>query len=354
MILENIIVASFFIATAFLFPVIACITGAVKKRKVIKPMEYVPPPGASPVDFLIQYYGASAEPREIFNPLMLYWAERGFITVEEDCKRGLKLTKIKDLERPKSKDGFNPDTFEIENKLFETLFKDGDDVFYTLAAQGKFKSDYESIMSDCKKQAKKITDGKSRKIKIASLIVSFATLLIIVAVVGIATENKGVIICIFPCAAILMAKLAFGLSDRDGGIPKGSSARFMLVPFFCMFGGVPMAAGFMFLPVSAAAVLLSAILFCAVTVFFVSEKIDIRDGAQLKFYARICGFKQFLLLAEKSKLEMLVEEDPRYFYNILPYCYVLDITEKLKPKFDRIALDGPAWYLGELRETLMF
>lgn len=115
-----------------------------------------------------------------------------------------------------------------------------------------------------------------------------------------------------------------------------------------------MAAGFMFLPVSAAAVLLSAILFCAVTVFFVSEKIDIRDGAQLKFYARICGFKQFLLLAEKSKLEMLVEEDPRYFYNILPYCYVLDITEKLKPKFDRIALDGPAWYLGELRETLMF
>ena len=84
------------------------------------------------------------------------------------------------------------------------------------------------------------------------------------------------------------------------------------------------------------------------------EKIDIREGAQLKFYARICGFKQFLLLAEKSKLEMLVEQDPRYFYNILPYCYVLDITEKLKPKFDRIALDGPAWYLGELRETLMF
>ena len=354
MILENIIVASVIIASAFGFPVIACIIGAVKKRKVVKPLEYVPPRGASPIDVLIRYYGASAEPREIFNPLMLYWAERGFITIEEDCKRGLKLTKIKDLERPKSNDGFDSDTFAIESRLFGNLFKGGNDVFYTLAAQEKFKSGYENIMSDCKKQAKKVTERKSGKIKIASLIVSFATLFTIVALVGIATENKAVIVCAFPCVAIAMAKFALGSAFSDDGIPKGSSARFLLVPFFCMTGGVPTVIVFMLLPVSAAVILSVAIFCCVVTVFFISEKIDIRDGEQLKFYARICGFKQFLLLAEKSRLEMLVEEDPRYYYNILPYCYILNITEKLKSKFDGIALDGPAWYLGELRETLMF
>ncbi len=349
-----IITSSIIIGSAFIFPVIACIYGEVKKKKVIKPMEYVPPRGASPIDFMIEYYGASASPREIFNPLMLYWAERGFITIEEDCKRGLKLTKIKDLERPESDDGFNPDTFEIEAGLFGKIFNGGDEVFYTLAAGASFKTAYEDIISDCKKQAKKVTEKKTKNLKIASLIVSFAMLLAVVVLFGIATRNNGVIICVFPCAAIAMAKLAFGLSDNDGGIQKGSAIRFMLVPFFVMVGGVPMVAEFMFLPVSAAAVLISAILFCAVTVFFVSEKIDIRDDAQLKFYARICGFKQFLLLAEKSKLETLVEEDPRYYYNILPYCYILNITEKLKAKFDSIALDGPAWYLGELRETLMF
>ena len=249
MILENIIVASVIIASAFGFPVIACIIGAVKKRKVVKPLEYVPPRGASPIDVLIRYYGASAEPREIFNPLMLYWAERGFITIEEDCKRGLKLTKIKDLERPKSNDGFDSDTFEIESRLFGNLFKGGNDVFYTLAAQEKFKSGYENIMSDCKKQAKKVTERKSGKIKIASLIVSFATLFTIVALVGIATENKAVIVCAFPCVAIAMAKFALGSAFSDDGIPKGSSARFLLVPFFCMTGGVPTVIVFMLLPV---------------------------------------------------------------------------------------------------------
>ena len=42
-----------------------------------------------------------------------------------------------------------------------------------------------------------------------------------------------------------------------------------------------------------------------------------------------------------------------HFYEILPYCYILGITEKLKKKFDRIIMDGPGWYLGELRDILM-
>ena len=53
-------------------------------------------------------------------------------------------------------------------------------------------------------------------------------------------------------------------------------------------------------------------------------------------------------------METLIEDNPDYWFDILPYCYVLKITEKLKPKFDRIAMDGPSWYLGELRDTLMF
>ena len=52
-------------------------------------------------------------------------------------------------------------------------------------------------------------------------------------------------------------------------------------------------------------------------------------------------------------MELLVEDNPEYFYEILPYCYILGITEKLKKKFDRIIMDGPGWYLGELRDILM-
>lgn len=36
----------------------------------------------------------------------------------------------------------------------------------------------------------------------------------------------------------------------------------------------------------------------------------------------------FLETAEKEKLEQLVFEDPKYFYNILPYAYVLGVSDK--------------------------
>lgn len=44
--------------------------------------------------------------------------------------------------------------------------------------------------------------------------------------------------------------------------------------------------------------------------------------------AKVLGFKNYLNTAEKNKLEQLVDNDPNYFYNILPYTYVLDISKK--------------------------
>ena len=52
--------------------------------------------------------------------------------------------------------------------------------------------------------------------------------------------------------------------------------------------------------------------------------------------AKVKGFRQFLITAEKSRLEALVEEDPKYFYNILPYTYVMNISKKWIKKFEEI------------------
>ena len=39
-------------------------------------------------------------------------------------------------------------------------------------------------------------------------------------------------------------------------------------------------------------------------------------------------FKEFLEKVEKEKLEELVFQDPNYFYNILPFTYVLEVSDK--------------------------
>ncbi len=54
--------------------------------------------------------------------------------------------------------------------------------------------------------------------------------------------------------------------------------------------------------------------------------------------ARIKGFRDFLVTAEKDKLEALVEKNPHYFYDILPYTYVLNISKKWVNKFENIKM----------------
>ena len=52
--------------------------------------------------------------------------------------------------------------------------------------------------------------------------------------------------------------------------------------------------------------------------------------------SKINGFKKYIELAEKSQIEMLVEKNPNYFYDILPYAYVLGVSKKWIEKFENI------------------
>ena len=74
-----------------------------------------------------------------------------------------------------------------------------------------------------------------------------------------------------------------------------------------------------------------------------NEKTD--DG--LKLYGRILGFKNFIKTAEKERLEMLVEQNPQYFYDLLPYAYVLGVTDVWIKNFERIMMPAPNWYHGD-------
>jgi len=66
-------------------------------------------------------------------------------------------------------------------------------------------------------------------------------------------------------------------------------------------------------------------------------------------YARgLClGFKMFLVAAEKQRLEMLLKENPEYYYNILPYAQVLGASKIWQGKFDRLIISPSSWFMGE-------
>lgn len=337
------VVSGVLMAAALIFGIVGVAYGMVQKRRATRPVEYYPPRGFSPVDLMAKYYGKRAKAHDLFNPMALYWAERGFVTIEEDCKRGLKLTKLKPLTMAK---GQNPRSYSIEKKFFDNLFQRGD-VFYTLAAKSDAKEEYGRFESSCEKLAANVCVKKSNVLGTAIFIAAVLMLIAVTVTVGVAVGGGIAFVMLFPIIAVVALRL-FTIKVRDEG-----AIGLVKWPFFAIWGGLPLMGAIFGTGVygSVLAVATAVAMICA---FLLSGAVDVRSKSDVEIYGRIDSFKRFLIEAEVDKLEMLVEEDPEYFYDILPYCYILKITEKLKPKFDRMNLDGPSWYLGDMRDTLMF
>ena len=75
-------------------------------------------------------------------------------------------------------------------------------------------------------------------------------------------------------------------------------------------------------------------------------------GEQIK--AKINGFRNYILVAEKDQIEALVEKDPKYFYNILPYAYVLDVSKKWIDKFENIPMPQNEMGNFDYTDIMMF
>lgn len=59
---------------------------------------------------------------------------------------------------------------------------------------------------------------------------------------------------------------------------------------------------------------------------------------------KIRGYKRFLNVAEKERMEMLAEQDPDYFYKNLAFAYALGVTAVYAKRFAPLAQEPPRWY----------
>lgn len=65
---------------------------------------------------------------------------------------------------------------------------------------------------------------------------------------------------------------------------------------------------------------------------------------RLKQMSLLLGFREFIEKAELPMLKALVDEDPKYFYNVLPYAMVFGLSDKWREQFKDIELTPPDWY----------
>ncbi len=87
-------------------------------------------------------------------------------------------------------------------------------------------------------------------------------------------------------------------------------------------------------------------LICFLGMFICLKYLPKRTQYGNEMLGKLNGFKHFLEIAEKEKLEDMVMQNPNYFYDILPYTYVLGVSDKWIKKFETISLQPPTWYDG--------
>ncbi|MBR0384914.1 MAG: DUF2207 domain-containing protein, partial [Erysipelotrichaceae bacterium] len=84
----------------------------------------------------------------------------------------------------------------------------------------------------------------------------------------------------------------------------------------------------------------------AVIVLIMAWNMDKRTEYGNRLLGKLKGFRRFLETAEKDRLEALVEENPFYFFDILPYAYVLGVSKRWIQQFEDLVTSPPEWFSG--------
>ena len=79
-----------------------------------------------------------------------------------------------------------------------------------------------------------------------------------------------------------------------------------------------------------------------VYILYINMKKKNEDTA--KIYSELKGLKRFIMFANTDDINKLVNENPDYFYEILPYAYSFNLTDVWTSKFKNLAIPEPEWY----------
>ena len=96
----------------------------------------------------------------------------------------------------------------------------------------------------------------------------------------------------------------------------------------------------MFVPVE----VLMGIMIAGWIIVLFSGRVKYDSKYRLEMMSRLLGFREFI---EKSELPMLkaqVDENPSFFYDVLPYAMVFGLTDKWAKKFKELSITQPSWY----------
>lgn len=332
-----------------------------KDKHMVETVEFYPPDDLNSLDISFLYNGHAKDSDVV--SLLIYLANKGYVKIEEYEKKGFlsfgkdfKIIKVKDY------DGDN----ELEKIFFDGLFtieknvvsmkelssiKNMEDLLNVSVNEvtsddlyDNFYKTLELILKIINNKEHVYSVFEKKSMILAKLIILFA-IISFITVVTIPTLAYANIEMVFATLIISVFYLPFCLALFNKNVSvvlKIVLGSFIGFHALCFFSALPIKTAL----VSDIYFLVAFVvgIICIILMIVCHNVMLKRTDYGLEMLGKIKGFKNFLETAEKENLEAMVMQDPEYFYNILPYTYVLGISDKWIEKFEAIALKAPEWY----------
>lgn len=307
-----------------------------KKPKLIVPIQFYPPDGMNSAEagYIIDMKLSEND----LTSLLFYWADQGYLKIHH-VQGNYHFEKQKDV------DTLAP---AYEQKLFQDMFSHGQDGIVT---REDLRYHFYDDIQEARKSIHNIYSGE-HKLRLSSveyvrkLFMGASGIPILYYLLANLFYTYGGGISIFGCILyVLLVAFAISLIMKSWKAPSGFAGKVMKG----LYRGI---ACILLLVLLIASRVEITPIFCVcfistILVLWLSNDIHKDTKYREEALIPLLGFKDFILHAEKERLETLLTQDPQYYYHVLPYAQVLHVSDIWINKFSDLLVAPPQWYMGE-------
>jgi uncharacterized membrane protein YgcG len=273
--------------------------------------------------------------------LIYYWANKGYLKINLENENNPQFIRIyRNLPE-------GSPSYQIT--MYNNLFRNGD-VVTVKELENKFYPTVDAVTKDVNSKVKQLYDSKSIAVSILfALLGALLMGLTPIIVSKILVSSK---LFVFECLIMIIPTFIIYALAESVMYNKLKLSRKKIILY--MLGIATLAAivtvFYVFIVPATLLDTASKIIVCIIG--FAMAIFSVQIISRTKDYTEklnsIVGFRNFILFTEKDKLEAMLEENPQFYYDILPYAQVLGVTDKWEAKFAAITVQPPQWMSNPL------
>lgn len=313
--------------------------------KVVKTVEFYPPEGTTSAE--VGYIVNGAVDKKDILSMFMYFAEQGYLTIEERKKtNGKRLGEKTEFYLIKQKD--LPDTAKTyELTLFNGIFSNKEEVSLSDLGDGFYDSYTASILQlkahFSQKKENRIFTHSSIGARILGMLLMLVPTIAAFALGGIFILEPEFAVSGIPVIIILFIGYILIIQAYDNQYSYKASTRSIMQVIGVILGivGISATGGWLLFAVGSVIGAVIAVAASVVSMLF-TMLMKRRTKKSAMLLGKILGFREFIRSAELDRIQRLVEENPSYYYHVLPYAYVFGLTDKWAKNFEKIPLETAA------------